>query len=98
MVISIILSIAKKIQRYTIFCITVNALHIWGGFSAHHQELKKTVHTASGMCLACLLLQLGWVSRNNSTYIRCSVYSFLSSWWWAEKPPETYIALTVIKN
>jgi len=33
-------------QRYTIFFITVNALHVSGGFSAHHQELK-TVHTAS---------------------------------------------------
>jgi hypothetical protein len=31
-------------QRYTIFFITVNALHVAGGFSAHHQELK-TVHT-----------------------------------------------------
>jgi hypothetical protein len=27
-------------QRYTIFFITVNALHVAGGFSAHHQELK----------------------------------------------------------
>jgi hypothetical protein len=35
-------------QRYIIFFITVNALHISGGFSDHHQELK-TVHTASGM-------------------------------------------------
>ena len=33
-------------QRYTIFFITVNALHILGGFSAHHQELKNC--TASG--------------------------------------------------
>jgi len=28
---------------------------------------------------------------------RCCVYS-LSSWWWAQKPPETCRALTVIKN
>ena len=28
-----------------------------GGSSAHHQELK-TVHTASGICHACLLLPL----------------------------------------
>jgi hypothetical protein len=26
-------------QRYTIFFITVNALHVLGGFSAHHQYL-----------------------------------------------------------
>jgi hypothetical protein len=44
-------------QRYTIFFITVNALHVSGGFSADHQELK-TVHTASGICQACLLLPL----------------------------------------
>jgi len=36
----------NKMQRYTIFFITANALHVSGGFSAHHQELK-TVHAAS---------------------------------------------------
>jgi hypothetical protein len=44
-------------QRYTIFFIIVNALHVSGGFSAHHQELK-TVHTASGIRQAYLLLPL----------------------------------------
>jgi hypothetical protein len=52
-------------QRYTIFFITVNALYFSGGFPAHHQELK-TVHTASGICQACVLLPLAWVSWNNS--------------------------------
>jgi hypothetical protein len=42
----ILLSTTNKMQRYTIFCITVNAVHVSGGFSAHHQELK-TVHTSS---------------------------------------------------
>jgi hypothetical protein len=32
-------------QRYTIFFITVNALHVSGGFSAHHQELKDCTHS-----------------------------------------------------
>jgi len=32
-------------QRYTIFFITVNALHVLGGFSAHHQELKNCTHS-----------------------------------------------------
>jgi len=32
-------------QRYTIFFITVNALHVSGGFSAHHQELKICTHS-----------------------------------------------------
>jgi hypothetical protein len=53
----ILLSITNKMQRYTIFFINVNALHVSSGFSAHHQELK-TVHTASGICQACLLLLL----------------------------------------
>ena len=51
------LSITNKMQRYTIFFIAVKALHVSGGFSAHHQKLK-TVHTASGICKACLLLPL----------------------------------------
>jgi len=38
-------------QRYTIVFITINALHVSGGSSAHHQELK-TVYTASGICPA----------------------------------------------
>ena len=32
-------------QRYTIFFITINALHISGGFSAHHQEPKNCTHS-----------------------------------------------------
>jgi len=32
-------------QSYTIFFITVNALHVSGGFCAHHQELKKCTHS-----------------------------------------------------
>jgi len=39
----------NKMQRYTTVFITINALHVSGGFSAHHQEFK-TVHTASGIC------------------------------------------------
>jgi hypothetical protein len=34
------LSITNKMQRYTIFFTAVNTLHVSGGFSAHHQELK----------------------------------------------------------
>jgi len=36
-------------QRYITVFITKNALHVSGGSSAHHQELK-TVYTASGIC------------------------------------------------
>ena len=38
-------------QRYTIVFITKIALHVSGGSSAHHQELK-TVHKAPGICRA----------------------------------------------
>ena len=31
-------------QRYTIFFIIVSALHVSGGFSANHQELKNRTH------------------------------------------------------
>jgi hypothetical protein len=51
------LNITNKMQRYTIFLIAVNALHVSGGFFAHHQE-HKTVYTASGTCQACLLIPL----------------------------------------
>jgi hypothetical protein len=42
-------------QRYTMVFITINALRVSGGSSAHHQGLK-TVHTASGICQVFLLL------------------------------------------
>jgi len=37
----ILLSTTNKMQRYTIFFIIVNALHVSGDFSAHHQKLKN---------------------------------------------------------
>jgi len=41
----ILLSTTNKMQRYTIFFIIVNALHVSCGFSAHHQELKNCTHS-----------------------------------------------------
>jgi hypothetical protein len=55
-------------QRYTIFFIAVNAVHVSGGFSAHHQELKLYT-TASGICQACLLLPLAWVSWHRLKHV-----------------------------
>ena len=40
-------------QRYTIFFINVNAVHVSGGFSAHHQELKNCTHSIG--CMSSLL-------------------------------------------
>jgi hypothetical protein len=91
----VLLSITNKLQRYTIFFITVNALHVSGGFSAHHQELR-TVHTVWS-CQACLLLPLAVATSKFDIYQMLCV-QFLSPWWWAEKPPETCKALTVINN
>jgi len=77
-------------QHYTILFITVNALHVSGGFSAHHQELKNCTHS------------IGYVSSllaataSNIHLMPC--VQFLSPWWWAEEPPETCRALTIIKN
>jgi len=42
---NILLSTTNKMQRYTIFTITVYAVHVSGGFSAHHQELKNCTHS-----------------------------------------------------
>ena len=40
-----LLSITNNMQRYTIFFIIVNALHVSGGFSAHHQKLKNCTNS-----------------------------------------------------
>jgi len=44
-------------QRYTIFFITVNALHVSCGFCAHHQEFKNCTHSiwymSSLSCTRC---------------------------------------------
>ena len=74
--ITILLSITNKMQRYTIFFITVNALHVSGGFSAHHQELK-TVHTISGMYQSCLLLPLAVAAS------KLDIYQMLRVQFWA---------------
>ena len=58
----ILLSITNKMQRYTIFFINVNAVHVSGGFSAHHQDFQLT-HDSSK-------------KQKNSTNTRCCVYSF----------------------
>jgi hypothetical protein len=36
-------------QRYNIFFITEIALHVSGGFSAHHQEPKSSTHSIGYM-------------------------------------------------
>ena len=40
----IFLSTTNKMQHCTIFFITVNAVHVSGGYFSHHQELKNCTH------------------------------------------------------
>jgi len=41
----LMLSITNKMQWNTIIFIAVNALHVSGGFPAHHQELKNCTYS-----------------------------------------------------
>ena len=80
----LLLSKTNNMQRYTIFFITVNALHA-SAVSPPIIRSSKTVRATSGICQDCLLLPLAWVSWNNSTTLtvaaskpgtnRCCVYS-----------------------
>ena len=36
-------------QHYTILFIILNAVHVSGGFSAHHKELKNCTHSIGYM-------------------------------------------------
>jgi hypothetical protein len=75
---SILLSITNKMQRYTIFFITVNALHVSGGFSAHHQELKNCTHSIRYM--SCLLATTASGSSKQAWHIHnavCTVFELL---------------------
>jgi len=84
-------------QRYTIFFIIVNALHVSRGFCAHHQELKNCKHSIRYMSsLLAATASVGELFQLGIYPMLC--VQFLSSWWWAEKPPETCTALTVINN
>jgi hypothetical protein len=71
-----LLSITNKMQCYTILFISVNDVHVSGGFSAHNQELK-TVHTASVACQTCLLLPLAVAAS------KLDIYQMLCVQFWA---------------
>jgi hypothetical protein len=75
------LSKTNKMQCYTMIFITINAVHVSGGSSAYHQELK-TVYTASGIWRALVnaasfrFLTQAVRNSKSSTNTRCCVYSF----------------------
>jgi hypothetical protein len=65
-------------QRYTIFFIIVNALHVSGGFSAHHHDLKNCTHSI--WYVPGLLAATAAVSGKQAWYIPdavCTVLEFL---------------------
>jgi hypothetical protein len=89
-------SITKNMQRYTMVFITINALHVSGCSSAHHQELKNFTHSIGYMSDFCSNSPtLAVRSTKSLTYTRCCVYSFWAPDDWAEEPPETFRAFIV---
>ena len=72
----ILLSTTNKMQRFIISFIIVYALHVSGGFSAHHQELKNC--TQSIWYVPGLLLPLAVAASKPGTYQMLCV-QFLSS-------------------
>ena len=62
-------------QRYTIFFITVNAVHVSGGFSAHHQELKNCTNSIGYM--PSLLAATASVGEFQLTHAVCTVFELL---------------------
>jgi len=71
-------------QSYTIFFITVNSIHVSGGFSAHHQELKNCTHSIwymQGLLAATVsVVELELNHANGSSKQAdavCTVFDFL---------------------
>jgi hypothetical protein len=58
-------------QRYKIFFIAVSALHVSGGISAHHQELKIQNCTQSIWYVLSLLAATASVGELELVCMRC---------------------------
>jgi hypothetical protein len=86
----LLLSITNKTQRYIIFFIAVNALHVSGGFPAHHQELINCTHSTCYMSSLLAVtssvgeLELQLIHASGSSkqawHISDAVCTVLSSW------------------
>jgi hypothetical protein len=94
---NVFLSTTNEMQRYTMFFIVVSALHVSSGLSAHHQELKNCI-CSIGTCHTCVLRRKQFRLNTQVWQVPMLHIQFLSSWWWAERPLETFRALTTIKN
>jgi hypothetical protein len=72
------LNVTNKMQRYTIFFITVNAVHVSGGFSAHHQELKNCTHSIRYMMSFLAATASGSSKQaHHIPYAVCTVFELL---------------------
>jgi len=70
--INISLNITNKMQCYAIFFITVNAVHVSGGFSAHHQELVHSIRYMSSLHAATASVGELELTHASSSSIRAS--------------------------
>jgi hypothetical protein len=72
--VNVFLSITNQTQHYTTIFITINALHVSGGSSAHHQELK-TIHSIGFLSSIYCFLPL--VARSNKCSTKTGTVSVL---------------------
>ena len=57
----------QRDATYTVFFIVISALHVSGGFSAHHQELTKLyVQPWVLSCFPAFYRWCGWVNPNHT--------------------------------
>jgi len=61
-------------QRYTVFFIIVNALHVSGGFSAHHRELKNCAHSIGYLSSLLAATASGKICNKNLCCIQLTFY------------------------
>jgi hypothetical protein len=73
----ILLSITNKMQHYTVLFIIINAVHVSGGFSAHHQEFKNCTHTIWYVPAFLLLLLAVAASKLGIYPMLCTVFELL---------------------
>jgi hypothetical protein len=64
----------QRVATYTMFFVIISALHVSGGFSAHHQELKKCM-CSLGYCHAFLLSTGSMFGVEPQTYYRITTLS-----------------------
>jgi hypothetical protein len=67
----------QRDATYTMFIIIISALHVSGGFIAHHQELIKMCEALGIVMLSCCrrLVWVGWNSSKSSNPSTTAVVS-----------------------